>query len=64
MNKFTKLIRDLLADRLEQIDAGNSNIDEESAIAIFKAVSDSTDMTKRRTYYRFQRKESVNEGYK
>ena len=38
MNKFTKLIRDLLADRLEQIDAGNSNIDEESAIAIFKAV--------------------------
>ena len=34
MNKFTKLIRDLLADRLEQIDAGNSNIDEESAIAI------------------------------
>ena len=33
MNKFTKLIRDLLADRLEQLDAGNSKIDEETAIA-------------------------------
>jgi hypothetical protein len=52
MNKFTKLIRDLLADRLEQIDAGNSNIDEESAIAIFKAVNDSTDMTKRVSKYK------------
>ena len=52
MNKFTKLIRDLLADRLEQIDAGNSNIDEESAIAILKAVNDSTDMTKRISKYK------------
>lgn len=52
MNKFTKLIRDLLADRLEQIDAGNSNIDEESAIAILKAVNDSTDMTKRVSKYK------------
>lgn len=52
MNKFTKLIRDLLADRLEQLDAGNSNIDEESAIAIFKAVNDSTDMTKRVSKYK------------
>lgn len=52
MNTFTKLIRDLLADRLEQIDAGNSNIDEESAIAIFKAVNDSTDMTKRVSKYK------------
>lgn len=52
MNKFTKLIRDLLADRLEQLDAGNSKIDEESAIAILKAVSDSTDMTKRVSKYK------------
>ena len=52
MNKFTKLIRDLIADRLEQIDAGNSNIDEESAIAIFKAVNESTDMTKRVSKYK------------
>lgn len=52
MNKFTKLIRDLLADRLEQLDAGNSNIDEESAIAIFKAVNESTDMTKRVSKYK------------
>lgn len=52
MNKFTKLIRDLLADRLEQLDAGNSNIDEESAMAILKAVNDSTDMTKRVSKYK------------
>ena len=52
MNKFTKLIRDLLADRLEQIDAGNSNIDEESVIVILKAVNDSTDMTKRVSKYK------------
>lgn len=52
MNKFTKLIRDLIADRLEQIDAGNSKIDEESAIAILKAVMDSTDMTKRVSKYK------------
>lgn len=52
MNKFTKLIRDLLADKLEQIDAGNSNIDEESAIAILKAVNDSTNMNKRISKYK------------
>ena len=52
MNKFTKLIRDLIADRLEQIDAGNSNIDEESAIAILKAVDDSTNMNKRVSKYK------------
>ena len=52
MNKFTKLIRDLLADRIEQIDAGNSHIDEDSAIAILKAIGDSTDMTKRVSKYR------------
>ena len=47
MNALTKLIRDLLAEKLEAIDAGNSNVDEESAIAILKAVKESTDMTKR-----------------
>ena len=52
MNKFTKLIRDLIADRLEQIDAGNSNIDEESAIALLKAVNDSTNMNKRVRKYK------------
>lgn len=52
MNKFTKLIRDLIADRLEQIDAGNSNIDEESAIAILKAVNDSTNMNQRISKYK------------
>ena len=47
MNKFTQLIRDLLQSKINDIDCGNSNIDEESAIAILKAVGDSTDMTKR-----------------
>ena len=52
MNKFTKLIRDLLADRIEAMDAGNSNLDEESAISILKAITDSTDMTKRVSKYK------------
>ena len=42
MNKLTKAIRDLLSSKIEDMDAGNSNIDEESAIAILKAVDDST----------------------
>ena len=52
MNKFTKLIRDLLADKINDLDAGNSNIDEESAIAILKAVSDSTNMNQRISKYK------------
>lgn len=52
MNKFTKLIRDLLAERIEAMDAGNSNLDEESAISILKAITDSTDMTKRVSKYK------------
>lgn len=38
MNKLTKVIRDLLASKVDDMDAGNSNVDEESAIAIMKAV--------------------------
>lgn len=52
MNKFTKLIRDLLQSKIDDIDCGNSNVDEESAIAILKAASDSTDMTKRVSKYK------------
>lgn len=52
MNKFTKLIRDLLQSKINDIDCGNSNVDEESAIAILKAVNDSTDMTKRISKYK------------
>ena len=52
MNKFTKLIRDLLAEKVEAMDAGNSNIDEESAVSILKAITDSTDMTKRVSKYK------------
>lgn len=39
MNKLTKVIRDLLASKVDDMDAGNSNVDEESAIAIMKAVA-------------------------
>lgn len=39
MNKLIKVIRDLLASKVDDMDAGNSNVDEESAIAIMKAVS-------------------------
>lgn len=52
MNNYTKLIRDYLAERLEAIDSGNSNIDEDSAISIFKAMTDATDMTKKVSKYR------------
>ena len=56
MNKLTKVIRDLLASKVDDMDAGNSNVDEESAIAIMKAVQNSTDAadtTKRISKYRF-----------
>lgn len=52
MNKLTKTIRDLLAGKIEDMGAGNSNIDEESAIEILKAVEDSTNMTKRVSKYK------------
>ena len=52
MNKFTKLIRDLLQSKIDDIDCGNSNVDEDSAIAILKAIGDSTDMTKRVSKYK------------
>lgn len=52
MNNFTKLIRDYFAERIEAMDSGNSNIDEDSAISIFKAITDSTDMTKKVSKYR------------
>ena len=51
MNKLTKVIRDLLASKVDDMDAGNSNVDEESAIAIMKA--NATDTTKRTSKYRF-----------
>ena len=52
MNYFTKLVRDLLIEKIEALDSGNSNIDEESAIAILKAVGDSTNMNKRVSKYK------------
>lgn len=52
MNKLTRAIRGLLASKVDGLDAGNSNIDEESAIAILKAVDDSTNMVKRVSKYR------------
>lgn len=52
MNSFTKIIRDLLQSKINDIDCGNSNVDEESAMAILKAIGDSTDMTKRISKYK------------
>ena len=52
MNKFTKAIKDLLLSKIEDMDAGNSNIDEESATAILRAIDDSTNMTKRVSKYK------------
>ena len=52
MNRLTRAIRDLLASKVDGLDAGNSNIDGESAIAILKAVDDSTNMVKRVSKYR------------
>lgn len=52
MNKLTKAIRDLLASKVDDMDTGSSNIDEESAIAILKAVDDSTNMVKRVSKYK------------
>lgn len=47
-----KAIREVLEDIIKKIDSGNSNIDEESAIAILKAVDDSTNMMKRISKYK------------
>lgn len=52
MNRFTKIIRDLLVSKIEDLDAGNSNIDEESAIAIMKVIDNTTNMNQRVSKYR------------
>lgn len=52
MNTFTKLIRDLLVEKIEALDTGNSNIDEESALTIINAINSSTDMNKRVSKYK------------
>lgn len=52
MNKILKTIRDLLQSKVEDIDAGNSNIDEQSAIDILKVVNDTTNMKQRVSKYK------------
>lgn len=52
MNTFTKLIRDLLVEKIEALDTGNSNIDEESALTIINAINSSTNMNKRVSKYK------------
>ena len=52
MNKFTKLIRDLLVEKIEALDTGNSNIDEESALTIINAINNSTNMSRRVSKYK------------
>lgn len=41
-----KVIRDLLVQKINDIDAGNTNLDEESAISILKAINEATDTNK------------------
>jgi hypothetical protein len=38
--------------KIEDIDAGNSNLDEESAITLLKVIGDTTDMTKKVSKYK------------
>lgn len=52
MGKFNKVIRDLLQSTIDDLDVGNSNIDEESAMAIMKVVNDTANMNKRISKYR------------
>lgn len=52
MGKFNKVIRDLLQSTIDDLDVGNSNIDEESAMAIMKVVNDTVNMSKRVSKYR------------
>ena len=52
MSNFNKLIRDFLQSKIDDFDCGNSNIDEESALNILKAIHDSTDMTKKVSKYK------------
>lgn len=53
MNKLTKTIRDLLVSKIDDMDLGNSNIDEEAAINIIQAIANSTDMTIKISKYKF-----------
>ena len=41
-----KILRELLVQKINDIDAGNSNIDEDSAISILNAIQEATDTNK------------------
>lgn len=52
MSNFIKAIRDLLIDRINAIDAGTSDIDEETAIEIMEVVNNVTNKSKRVSKYK------------
>lgn len=49
---FNKIIRDFLMSKINDLDAGNSNIDEETALSIMKTIDDSTNINKRISKYK------------
>lgn len=52
MSNLIKAIRDLLVDRINAIDAGTSNIDEETAMEIMEIVNNVTNKSKRISKYK------------
>lgn len=52
MSNLIKAIRDLLVDRINAIDAGTSDIDEETAIEIMEVVNNVTNKSKRVSKYK------------
>lgn len=51
MNAYLQAIRDMLESKINDIDAGNSNIDESGAMEIVKTIKDVTDMNTRLSKY-------------
>lgn len=49
---FNNVIRDIMMSKINDLDAGNSNIDEETALSIMKTIDDSTNMNKRISKYK------------
>lgn len=52
MTNLNKIIRDFLKEKVDNLDGGNSNIDEESALNIIKVINDSTDLNKKVSKYK------------
>lgn len=53
MNNLLKEVRSILVKKIEDIDTGNSNLDEESLANIVRSISESTDLTVKISKYKF-----------